>query len=140
MIFTTGPEDPLINRQCFCCLICKKNIPMKSRRLYDLKKHFQRNHHSRAYQRFFRAWYHHTKLRGLDRPTLYGSKLKVEKELFMGLDVPHLDHKLPFYYDVIDRKPFNFTSKSSGVLTQMELLLIFLKGGGRLWTVEKYWI
>ena len=51
MIFTTGPADPLINRQCFCCLICKRNIPMKSQRLYDMKKHSQRNHHSRADQR-----------------------------------------------------------------------------------------
>ena len=55
----------------------------------------------------------------------------------MHLDVPDLDHKRPIYYDVIEGKPFTFTSESSRVLTQMELW-IFLKGG-QLWALEEYW-
>ena len=32
-VFATGPEDPVKNRHCFFCLLCKKNISMKSRGL-----------------------------------------------------------------------------------------------------------
>jgi len=137
-IFATGPENPLKNRHCFYCMICRRNVSMKSRGLYELKRHFQREHHLRADQRF-RARYHPSKVRGSDGRTLYGSKLEAEKELFMHLDVPELDHKRPFYYDVIDGKPFTFTSASSRTLIQIELLLIFLRGGGQLWTLEEYW-
>ena len=34
-VFATGPEDPLKNRYCFFCMLCKKNISMKSRGLYE---------------------------------------------------------------------------------------------------------
>ena len=57
----------------------------------------------------------------------------------MHLEVPELDHKRPFYYDVVEGNPFTFTSANSRTLIQIELLLIFLRGGGRLWTLEKYW-
>ena len=57
----------------------------------------------------------------------------------MHLDVPELDHKRLFYYDVVERKPFTFTTASSQTLIQIELLLIFLRGGGQLWTLEEYW-
>ena len=57
----------------------------------------------------------------------------------MHLDVPELDHKRPFYYDVVEGKPFIFTSASSRTLIQIELLLIFLRGGGQLWKLEEYW-
>ena len=130
-IFATGPENPLKNRHCFYCMICRRNVSMKSRGLYELKRHFQREHHLRADQRF-RARYHPSKIRGSDGRTLYGSKLEAEKELFMHLDVPELDHKRPFYYDVVEGKPFIFTSTSSRTLMQIELLLIFLRGGGQL--------
>ena len=51
-IFATGPENPLKNRHCFYCMICRRNVSMKSRGLYELKRHFQREHHLRADQRF----------------------------------------------------------------------------------------
>ena len=73
---------------------------MNSRGLYELKRHFQREHHLRADERF-RARYLPSKVRGSDGRTLYGSKLEAEKELFMHLEVPELDHKRPFYYDFI---------------------------------------
>ena len=111
---------------------------MKSRGLYELKRHFQREHHLRADQRF-RARYHALKARGSDEGTLYGSKLEAEKEFFMHLVVPELDHKRPFYYDLVEGKPFTFTTASSRTLIQIELFLIFLRGGGQLWTLEEYW-
>ena len=137
-VFATGPENPLKNRHCFYCMLCRRNVSMRSRGLYELKRHFQREHHLRADQRF-RAQYHPSKVRGSDGRTLYGSKLAAEKELFMHLDVPELDHKRPFYYDVVEGKPFTFTSAISQTLIQIELLLIFLRGGGQLWTLEEYW-
>ena len=33
-IFATGPENPLKNRHCFYCMICRRNVSMKSRGLY----------------------------------------------------------------------------------------------------------
>ena len=137
-VFATGPENPLKNRHCFYCMLCRRNVSMRSRGLYELKRHFQREHHLRADQRF-RARYYPSKLRGSDGRTLYGSKLEAERELFMHLDVPELDHKRPFYYDVVEGKPFTFTSVNSRTLIQIELLLIFLRGGGQLWTLEEYW-
>ena len=126
-IFATGPENRLKNRHCFYCMLCRRNVSVKSRGLYELKRHYQREHHLRADQRF-RARYHPSKVRGSDGRTLYGSKL--EKQLFMHLDVPELDHKRPFYFDVIEGKTFTFTSANSRTLIQIELLLIFLRGGG----------
>ena len=137
-IFATGPKKLLKNWHCFFCIVCRRNVSRKSRGLYELKRHFQREHHSRADQRFH-ARSHLSILRGSDGRTLYGSKLESEKELFMHLEVPELDHKRPFYYDVIEGKPFNFTSANSRNLIQIELLLIFLRGGGQLWTLEDYW-
>ena len=102
---------------------------MKSCGLLELKQHFQREHHLRAEQRF-RTRHLSSKVRRSDERTLYGSELEAEKEFFMNLDVPDLDHKRPFYYDVIDGKPFTFNSASSRTLIQIELFLIFLKEGG----------
>ena len=117
-IFATGPENPLKNRHCFYSMLCRRNVSMKSRGLYELKRHFQREHHLRADRRF-RARYHPSKVRGSDGRTLYGSKLEAEKELFMHLDVPELDHKRPFYYHVVEGKPFTFTSASSRTVIQI---------------------
>ena len=126
-IFATGPENWLKNRHCFYCMLCRRNVSMKSRGLYELKRHYQREHHLRADQRF-RARYHPSKVRGSDGRTLYGFKL--EKQLFMHLDVPELDHKRPFYFDVIEGKTFTFTSANSRTLIQIEFLLIFPRRGG----------
>ena len=79
-IFATGRENPLKNRHCFYCMVCRRNVSMRSRGLYELKRHFQREHHLRADQRF-RAQYHPSKVHGSDGRTLYGSKLEAEKEL-----------------------------------------------------------
>ena len=57
----------------------------------------------------------------------------------MHLEVPELNHKRSFFYDVVEEKPFTFTTASSRTLIQIELLLSFLRGGGQLWTLEEYW-
>ena len=117
-------------------MIRRRNESMKSRGLYESKGHFQPEHHLRADHRF-RARYRPSKLRGSDERTLYGSKLEAKKELFMHLEVPELDHRRPFYYDVIEGKPFTFTSAKLRTLIQIELLLILLRGGGQLWISVK---
>ena len=57
----------------------------------------------------------------------------------MKLDVPDIDHRKPLYCDVLDGKPFTFTSGESLIQIQIYLLLILLKSGGQLWTLVDYW-
>ena len=70
---------------------------------------------------------------------LYDLKLEKERQQYMELDVPDLCYKRPFYYDVIEGKPFRFTTESTRIRIQIELLLIFLKSGGQLWALDDYW-
>ena len=79
------------------------------------------------------------KVRGRDGRVLYGSKLEAEREVYMELDLPELSHKRPFYYDVLEGKPFTFTTEEDWIRTQINLLTIFLKSGGQLWALEDYW-
>ena len=53
--------------------------------------------------------------------------------------MPDLCYKRPSYYDVIEGKPFTFTTESTSNRIQIELLLIFLKSGGQLWALDDYW-
>ena len=50
---------------------------------------------------------------------LYGSKLKTGCEFYMELDVSGLEYRRPFCYDVLEGKPFTFTSKESRVGIQI---------------------
>ena len=136
-VFATGPEDPLKNRHCFFCILCKKNVSMKLPGLYELKRHYQLDCHLRIDQRF-RERYCPDKVRGRD--VLYGVKLEKEREQYMELDVPDLCYKRPFYYDVIEGKPFTFTTEPTRIRIHIELLLIFLKSGSQLWALDDYWI
>ena len=56
----------------------------------------------------------------------------------MHPELPELDHERLFYYDVIEGKAFTFTSASSRTQIQIELLIIFFRGRGQLWTLEEY--
>ena len=103
-----------------------------------MKRHFQRDCHFRADQRF-REKHFPGKFRDRDGRVLYGSKLEAEREVYMELDVPDSDFKRPFYYDVLEGKPFTFTTEESRVRIQINLLLTFLKSGGQLWALEYYW-
>ena len=70
---------------------------------------------------------------------LYGSKLEAEREVYMELDVPDLGFKRPFYYDVLEGKPFAFSTEEFRVQIQINLLMTFLKSGGQLWALKDYW-
>ena len=94
-----------------------------------MKRHFQRKCHFRAHQRF-REKYCPGKVRGCNGRVLYGSKLEADCEFYMEFDVPDLDFERPFYYDVLERKAFTFTTEDSRVRIQINLLMLFLKSGG----------
>ena len=103
-----------------------------------MKRHYQSDCHLRIDQRF-REKYFPSKVRGRDARVLYGVKLEKEREQYMEYDVPYLCYKRPFYYDVIEGKPFTFTTESCRIRIQIELLLIFLKSGGQRWALDDYW-
>ena len=111
-VFPTGPEDPLENKYCFYCMLCRRNISMRMWGLYELKRHFQWNCHFRADQRF-REKHCPGKVRGRDGKVLYGSRSEAERGVYMELDVPDLDFKRPFYYDVLEGKLFTFNGRVS---------------------------
>ena len=77
--FATETGDPSKNIHRFFCMLCKKNICMKSRGLYELKRHYQRDCHLRIDQRF-RGRYCPGNVRGRDARVLYGVKLEKERE------------------------------------------------------------
>ena len=106
--------------------------------VYELKRQFQRDCHFRADQQF-REKHCPGKVRGRDGRVLYCSKIEAEREVYMELDVPDLDFKRPFYYNVLEGKPFTFTTEESRVRIQINLLMTFLKSGGQLWALEDYW-
>ena len=137
-LFATGPEDPSKNKFCFFSMLCRRNISMMARGLYELKRHFQRDCHSRTDQRF-REKYCPGNVRRRDGRVLYGSKLEAECEFYMELDVPDFDFKKPFLYDVLERKPFTFTTEESSVRVKVNSLMAFLKSRGQLCALEDYW-
>ena len=79
-VFATGPADPLSNWYCFYCMLCKRNISMRTRGLYELKRRLQRDCQFRADQRL-REKICPGKVRGCDGKVLFGSKLEAEREL-----------------------------------------------------------
>ena len=130
-VFATGPEDLLENKYCSYCMLCRQKISMRTRGLYELKRHFQRDCHFRADQRF-REKCCPGKVRARDGRVLYGSKVEREREIYLELDVPDLEFKRPFCYDVLEGKPFTFTIEESRVRIQINLLMTFLKSGGQI--------
>ena len=137
-MFAKGPDDPLSNGYSFYCMLCKRNISMRTRGLYELKRDFQRDCHFRADQRL-REKICPGKVRGRDGRVLYGFQKDAGHELYMQLDLPDLSHKRPFHYDVLEGKPFTFTTEEARIPIQINLLTIFLKRGGQLWAFEDYW-
>ena len=127
-VFATGPDDPLNNRYCFYCMLCKNKNSMRTRGLHELRRHFQRDCHSRADQRI-REEICPSKVRDRDGRVLYGSMLEAERELYIELDRPDLSHRRPFYYVVLEGKPFTFTTEEAPVGIQINLITKFLKSG-----------
>ena len=131
-VFSTEPDYPLSNRYCFDCMLCKKNIPIKTRGLYKLKRQFQLFCHLRADQRL-REKICPEKFRSRDGKVLYGSKLEAERELYIESDLPDLSHKKRFFCEVLEGRPLMFTTEEARIRIQISLLFIFLKSGGRFW-------
>ena len=138
-VFATGPDDPLENKYFFYCMLCRRNISMRTRGLHELKRHFQPDCHFRADQRFREKHCPGKVHGGGGGRVLYGSKLQAEREFYMELDVPDLDFKRPFYYDVLEGKPFTFTTEESQVRSQINSLITFSKSAGKLWALGDYW-
>ena len=80
-VFATGLKDPSKNRHCFFCMLCKKNISLKSRGLYEVKRHYQRDCHLGIDQRF-RERYCPGKVRGRDARVLYGVNLERARTVY----------------------------------------------------------
>ena len=96
---------------------------------YELKRHFQRDCHFWA-NRHFREKYCPGKVRG-DGRVFYVWRLEAEREFYLELDVPDLDFRGPSDYDMLEGKPFTFTTEDSRVLIQVNLLVTFSKSGGQ---------
>ena len=69
------------------------------------------------------------KVRGVDGMVLYGFNLEAEHELYTEIDLPHLSHKRLFHYDVLEGKPFTFTTEEARICIEINMLIIFLKSG-----------
>ena len=78
------------------------------------------------------------KVRRWGRSVLNGLKLEAEREFYMELYVQDWDYKTPLYCDVLEGKPFMFTSEESRVRVQIFSFITFLKSGGQLWALENY--
>ena len=138
-LFTTGPYGPLKIKYCFFCMLSRRNISIKTRgdcmswsltnreiadsgQIRDLERNIALGR----------------SLVGMGR-VLYGSKLEADRQLNMELDVPNLDYKRPFYCDVLEKKPFTFTTEESRVRIQINLPMTILKSAGYIWVLEHYW-
>ena len=117
-VFATGPDDPLKNRYSFYCMLCKKNISMRTRGLYGLKRHFQRDCHLRTDQRI-REKICPGKVRGRGGRVLYGSKLEAEREVYMELDLPELSHKRLFIMMSWKGKRLRLRLKKTGFVCRL---------------------
>ena len=58
----------------------------------------------------------------------------------MELDVPDLDSERHFYYEVLEAKPFTYTTEDSRVRIQINLFMTLWKNKGQLRAVEDYWM
>ena len=137
-VFATGPQGPPDNRYCFNCMLCRGNISMRTRGLYELKSLFRRDCHFRADQRF-REKYCPGKIRGGNGRVLYGLRLEAERGFYMDSDMPDLDLKRHSFYEVLEGKRFTFKTEESRVRLQNNFLVTFLKSGGQLRALEDYW-
>ena len=71
-VFATSPEDPLENKYCSYCMLCRRKISMGTGTLYELKCYFQRDCLFRTDQQF-RKNYCPGKVRGRNGRALYGA-------------------------------------------------------------------
>ena len=65
--------------------------------------------------------------------------MAADGRLYLDWEIREMSHKRPSYYDVLQGKPFVFTSVEDQVRIQIQLLTTFLKGGGQFWVLEDFW-
>ena len=136
--FASRPENPLKNCQKTYGMMCKVNLSMHSCDVYQAKRHYQSVDHLPQDQRY-RGHYFRGALRGKDARVLYGERLAAERQVHMNCELPGVDYKRPFYYDVVEGKPFVFTKGEDRVRIQLQLLTIFLKGEGNFRILDELW-
>ena len=74
-----------------------------------------------------------------DARILHGKRLEPGRENNTDWEVPEMDHKRPFHFDVLEDKPFMLTSVEYRIRKQLQVLTTFLIGGGPSWELEKFW-
>ena len=77
-------------------------------------------------------------MRGIDEILLHGSCLAAEGEIYMDWEFPQMEYQRLFYYDVVECKPFVFTSVEDRVCSQIQLLTTFMKVGDHLKVLEDF--
>ena len=102
---------------------------MRAGGVFENKKHYQCPNDQSKDQRY-REKYFPEALRARDARILYGERLVAERKNDMDWEVPELVHERPFYYDVLECKPFLFTSVEAHVRIQIHFLTTFLRGDG----------
>ena len=138
MVFATGPEDPLHIQHKFFCIICRVILPMLAQGIYETKRHYQSQKRLCREQRY-RQNYCPDALRGTDARLIHGIRLAAEGEVYMDWEIPEMDHKWPFYYEVVEGKPFQFTSVDGRGRFEIQPLNTFLKSGDQFWVQEDFW-
>ena len=98
--------------------------------VYEIEWHYQSAGHFRQDQPY-RDLYLLEAVRRKDA-LVYWARLLADWEVYRISEVPEIDHKRPFYYDVSEGKAFIFTSGEDRIRKQLQLLTILLKGGGQL--------
>ena len=111
---------------------------MASRGMSELKRNFERDHPLGADQRYRKKSFLQTVLDKNDH-VLHGEKLEDARGKYKNFDVPALDHKRLYHYDVVEGKPFAFTSESEKTGIQIHLLMTLLRSGGELCDLQEYW-
>ena len=61
---------------------------------------------------------------------MYGARLASEGEVYMNCEVPEVHKKKPFYFDVVEEKPFMFLVKMTMCEIGCSCRQHFLKEGG----------
>ena len=68
-------------------------------------------------------------VRGCDARVLYGEEREKERGIYLDYEVPELDSKRPFNYDLVGGKKFLFTTEKDRLCIQSQLMMTFLKSG-----------
>ena len=111
---------------------------MRSHRIYEIKRRFESACHLCQNQRFLELYFLDAG-RGKDARVLYGARLDDERRTYMDFEIPTVDHKRPFYHNVVEGKPFMFTREEVRVKIQLQLLSTFLGGDGQPWALGDLW-